>query len=129
MILSGGSRPRKDVMGVVLLANGLDEALAVQLPDTSASKRSVDTQAFAYRVWSHQLHLGYLRHQLVKGRLVEHHRIVQLVLALALGPLLSTSGANRAWQQRMNPRISATCHLERMQAVVGGLPTEPTSKA
>ena len=52
-------------MGMVLLAEGLNQAPVVQVPDSAAGQRGVDAQPFADCVRRNKLHLRHLRHELI----------------------------------------------------------------
>lgn len=92
-----------DVLGVMMIADHLDEAFLTQEPNCLSSQRRVDLQALAYSVRGDEARLRDVSHQLVVGRLVKQDIVVQLVLALSLGPLLQTNEVTRNPAEKERP--------------------------
>lgn len=62
----------------------LDEAVLEQFVDRSLRQRAADLQTLAQDGRGDQFVARHLLHQLVVGRLIEEHQIVQLVTDFAL---------------------------------------------
>lgn len=94
----GLGRSRVDQLGV-MRDHRLDETVLEQLVDGALGQRASDLQTLTQDGRSDQLVARHLLHQLVVGRLIEEHQVVQLVTDLALRPLLLlrlASGRTRA---------------------------------
>merc|ERR1719263_1840832 len=79
---------RVDQLRGVLLANVHDQTLLLEMPDRLACNGAVHLQPLADNRGSDELRLRYLLHHLVVSGLVEHDHVRQLLLHLALAPLL-----------------------------------------
>merc|ERR1719272_1417033 len=72
----------------MLLTDVLQEALLLEVTNSNASERTIDLQPFADHGRRDEFGLGDLLEQPVVGGLVELDQIQELLLDLALAPLL-----------------------------------------
>merc|ERR1719310_1193666 len=101
-LLVGG--PREHVL-VLVRQDWSDQILLDQLLDSLARERSVHLQLLRDDRGRNQLQLGHVREHLVIRGLVEEHQVGELLLHLALAPLLllrlAATGSGRLLRRRL----------------------------